>query len=412
VDKVLYLTRNGLLEPLGHSQVLSYLRGLSRDWQIILITREKEEDWADGSSVAAATAECEVLGIDWRPGRFRSRRHVVGAIFDSFLMAWQSLTAVRRDGVKLIHARAYIPAVIAWFVWRLTKIPFIFDMRALWPEELITARRLRRGSLIHKAIAWAERACLRDAAAVVSLTYSAADYLRDRDPVLARQMFSVIPTCADLERFSPRLHHKPPPVIHGCIGTVLSGWFRVDWLGCWFAGVANLDPGAQFEIITRDDPAAVRVAVDPSGLLGERLSIRTRRITDMPETIRAHDLSVMFFTGGLSKIGSAPTRMAEVLGSGLPIVANDGVGDVARILREYQVGVLLESAEPEEVGRAIRNIQNLLLDPDLPMRCRAAAEAVFSLDTGTQAYHSLYRRILSEQLSAVGRSSLPNDRSS
>jgi glycosyltransferase involved in cell wall biosynthesis len=173
-----------------------------------------------------------------------------------------------------------------------------------------------------------------------------------------------------------------------------------------------LDPGAQFEIITRDDPAAVRVAVDPSGLLGERLSIRTRRITDMPETIRAHDLSVMFFTGGLSKIGSAPTRMAEVLGSGLPIVANDGVGDVARILREYQVGVLLESAEPEEVGRAIRNIQNLLLDPDLPMRCRAAAEAVFSLDTGTQAYHSLYRRILSEQLSAVGRSSLPNDRSS
>lgn len=63
----LYLTRNGLLEPLGQSQVLAYLRGLSRDHRITLVTREKAEDWADAAAVARTRADRVALGIDWRP---------------------------------------------------------------------------------------------------------------------------------------------------------------------------------------------------------------------------------------------------------------------------------------------------------------------------------------------------------
>ena len=44
MHKTLYLTRNGLMEPLGQSQVLSYLRGLSHDYEITVISHEKAED--------------------------------------------------------------------------------------------------------------------------------------------------------------------------------------------------------------------------------------------------------------------------------------------------------------------------------------------------------------------------------
>jgi len=37
----LYLIRDGQLEPLGQSQVMAYLRGLSRDYKITLITYKK-----------------------------------------------------------------------------------------------------------------------------------------------------------------------------------------------------------------------------------------------------------------------------------------------------------------------------------------------------------------------------------
>ena len=42
MNKVLYITRNGLLEPLGQSQVMPYLRGLSSYYKISLITKPNE----------------------------------------------------------------------------------------------------------------------------------------------------------------------------------------------------------------------------------------------------------------------------------------------------------------------------------------------------------------------------------
>lgn len=396
MPKILYLTRNGLLEPLGQSQIMAYLRGLSRDYRIILITREKDEDWTNDQAVARGRAECEALGIDWRPSPFRPKPRYLGPARDIVAMTRDVIRAVRREGVRLIHARSYIPAAVAWVVWRLTGTPFIFDLRAFWTEELITAGRLRRGSLLHRVISTAERICLRDAAAVVSVTHAGVDYLRERWPrELARPRVVVIPTCADLDRFAPPASPKEGPRVYGCIGTVLSGWFRIDWLAAWCEAAAQHDPCAQFEVLTRDDPALVRAAVDPHGRLGKKLSIGVKRQWEMPDAIRGHDLSLMFYAGDqVSELGRSPVRMAEVLGTGLPVVTNTGVGDVAKIVRDHRVGVLLEGPEREKVMRAMRELRDLFADPGLAERCRKAAEAVFSLEGGTEAYRQLYRDVL------------------
>lgn len=389
----LYLTRNGLLEPLGQSQVLAYLRGLSRDYRITLITYEKDEDRTDAARMAAMRAECERFGIRWLPQRFRPRPKVIAPALSMLRMVWLLRREVRGQGARLIHARSYIPAAVAMIVSRLTGVPFIFDMRALWPEELITAGRLRRGSLLHRAIVAAERACLRRAGAVVSLTHAAVDHLNRVFPVdMAGQRVAVIPTCADLDRFVPGAL-KPSGRVIGCLGTVLSGWFRLDWLASFLAVAAERDPDAVFELTTRDDPARVRAALDPDGRLGERLRIAPSAPEDVHRVLQGQTASVMFFTDGLSKLGSSPTRMAEILGCGLPVVANDGVGDVARIIRDYRVGVLAQGPDPQAMAKAWAELLALLTDPDLASRCRKAAEDVFSLGAGTASYARLYHEL-------------------
>ena len=200
----LYLTTNGLLEPLGQSQVMAYLRGLSRQYRITLITYEKDADWADAERVAQARTECERLGIRWLPQRFRRRPKLLAPALRMLRMAWLVRREVRAQGVRLIHSRSYIPATVALLARRMTGVPFIFDMRALWPEELITAGKLRRGSVLHRAIVAAERACLREAGAVVSLTHAAVMHLNRVYPAeMGGQRVAVIPTCADLARFVP-----------------------------------------------------------------------------------------------------------------------------------------------------------------------------------------------------------------
>ncbi len=395
----LYLTRNGLLEPLGQSQVFSYLRGLSRDHEITLITYEKDEDWADIQAVQGAREDCERLGINWMPQRFRPKPKVIAPALSMIRMVWLVWREVRRRKVRLIHARSYIPAAVALVVSRLTGVPFIFDMRALWPEELITAGRLHRGSLMHRAIAAAERACLAKSAGVVSLTHAAVGYLKETYPKeMSGQRIVVIPTCADLDRFQPRKPPKAGPLVHSCIGTVLSGWFRTDWLAAWLQAAAAHDPATSFDVVTRDDPKSVREALDPEGELTSRLSINACQPRDMPKSVQGHDLSVMFYAGGEdSELGRSPTRMAEILGCGLPVIANAGVGDVARIIETYRVGVLVNGPKPEQMKDALKVLDRLLDDPDLSNRCRHAAEEVFSLSGGTETYSQLYASILDQK---------------
>lgn len=392
----LYLTRNGLLEPLGQSQVFAYLRGLSRHYRITLISYEKDEDWADRARVAAVQADCDRLGIRWLPQRFQPRPRMIAPALSMLRMVWLARREVRGQGVQLIHARSYIPAAVARVVGWMTGVPFLFDMRALWPEELITAGRLKRGSLLHRAIVAAERSCLRHAAGVVSLTHAAVDHLKRVYPQdMAGQRLVVIPTCADLERFVPA---DQPPVgrVYGCLGTVLSGWFRIDWLAGFLAVAARHDPEARFALTTRDDPARVRALLGGDADLQARISISPIPSDRVQEVLQGQRASVMFFTDGLSKLGSSPTRMAEILGCGLPVMANDGVGDVARIIRDYRVGVLAAGPAPAQMEAAWDALQTLLADPDLAQRCRHAAAEVFSLASGTESYARLYAAVLKD----------------
>lgn len=390
----IYVTRNGLLEPLAQSQVLAYLRGIAQDYAITLITYEKYEDRTDGARMAQAMDECERLGIRWLPQRFHSRPKYIAPAVSMLGMAWLVAREVRSQGVQIIHARSYIPAVVALLVGRLMGIPLIFDMRALWPEELITAGRLRRGSILHRAIAAAERSCIRNAAGVVSLTHAAVDYLKRVYPSeMAGQRVVIIPTCADLERFIPAKAQRRNAV--GCLGTVLSGWFRLDWLSAFFAVSARRSPGIKFELTTRDNPDLVREAFGGSVL--DRLQIAPIASGKVQEVLQGQLASVMFYAGGeASELGRSPTRLGEVLGCGVPVVANGGVGDVASIISQYRVGVLVSGPSEREMDTAFDELQDLLRDPELPIRCRQAAEEVFSLKSGTAAYMRLYRDILEQ----------------
>lgn len=393
---VLYITRNGLCEPLGQSQVLAYLLGLAQDYRFTVISFEKPADLADQETLLRVRHLCDAHGIRWLPQRFRPGPALIAPLLSMLQFLWLCLREVRQGNAVLIHARSYIPAAVAALVNRLTGTPFIFDMRALWPEELITAGRLRRGSLVHHLLLLIERQCLRRAAAVVSLTHAAVDYLNARYPrELATQRVVVIPTCADLDRFVPAAVAPAGARVYGCLGTVVSGWFRLDWLVAFFR-LAAQDPQARLQIVSRDDPVRIRQAFAGDAALQARLEVFALPPQCVHEALQAQSVSVMFFSEGPSKLGSSPTRMGEVLGCGVPVVANAGVGDVARIIRRFRVGVLVADAGEPAMVAALAELEQLLQDPDLRRRCRQAAQEVFSLEAGCKAYGALYRHILGQ----------------
>jgi hypothetical protein len=96
-----------------------------------------------------------------------------------------------------------------------------------------------------------------------------------------------------------------------------------------------------------------------------------------------------------SKRASCPTKLAEGLASGLPIVCNRGVGDLDEILEKENVGVLVDSFSEESYAKAWRRLKSLLEDSELARRCRRLAESRYALERGVEAYQRLYLELLS-----------------
>ena len=93
----------------------------------------------------------------------------------------------------------------------------------------------------------------------------------------------------------------------------------------------------------------------------------------MPEVLQRQAVSVMFFTEGLSKLGSSPTRMAEALGCGRPVVANAGVGDV--VTSPHVLGspahkqILWEKFQASIVDMETAALAEIAASKSIPLSC-------------------------------------------
>jgi glycosyltransferase involved in cell wall biosynthesis len=217
----------------------------------------------------------------------------------------------------------------------------------------------------------------------------------------------VIPTCADLQRFSPgvkdaelaaRLGVAGAPVI-GCVGTMGNWYLRQDMIDC-LALFASSWPELRILVVTRDDRDALTADLEKAGIPGDRLAVTRARFEDMPRYIRLFDAGLFFIKPSFSKLASAATKLAEFLGCGVPVVINDGVGDSGTIVRDGRVGVVLSSLDAKGFDAALARLRATISDSEMGERCRGVATDLFDLDVGVERYRRLYRRLL--QRSAKG----------
>ena len=120
---VLYLSYDGMLEPLGQSQVLAYLERLAPDYAIHLVSFEKAEDWAKPQLRAAVEARMRAAGISWHPLRYHKAPSALATAYDIAQGIRIGAALVRRHGLTVIHARSYVPSVMA-LAWS-TRVLFL-----------------------------------------------------------------------------------------------------------------------------------------------------------------------------------------------------------------------------------------------------------------------------------------------
>ena len=390
---ILYVSYDGMLEPLGQSQVLAYLERLAGCRSIHLISFEKKADWEQADLREAVRARIGRAAIRWHPLAYHKTPTGPATAFDIAAGTAKALAVALRHHVGLVHARSYVAGLIALAVKRATGADFLFDMRGLWADERVDGGLWPAGSTLYRAAKRAERSLLLGADHVVMLTSASKEEI-SKFPYLGGHAppISVIPTCADLDRFRIQGPLTREPFVLGYVGSV-GTWYLLDEMLRCFASLRASVPAARLLIVNRGEHALIRDRAGALGVAPEDMEIVSARHAEMPAQIARMSAAMALIRPTYSKLASAPTKIAEYLGCGVPCLGNRGIGDVEQVLEGKRVGVVASAISETALAEATNRLLELVGEPSLQQRCRKVAEEMFSLDAGVAAYDEIYRSL-------------------
>ena len=122
--KILYISYDGMTDPLGQSQVLPYLCGLSeRGYTIHLISAEKPSRYSEYSLHIQSL--CDKFNIQWYPVQYSKNPPILSTLYDISKIKSKSIKLHSKIKFDLVHCRSYIPSIIGVAMKRKFHIPAV-----------------------------------------------------------------------------------------------------------------------------------------------------------------------------------------------------------------------------------------------------------------------------------------------
>lgn len=401
--KTLYICYFGLSEPLVQTQVLPYLLEMVKGGiEVSLLTFEPAAPVDDDAEREALRA----LGIDWHSLRYHKRPSVPATFFDILNGARFVRKLLDRKGFNVLHCRVHVPASMAVLARRFSrrKPKIIFDIRGFFPEEYTDAGIWPEDGWLFRTAKRVEKFLLRESDGFVVLTEKAREILFPESAdagfdQLGRPV-EVIPCCVDLSRFDfdsdaarremrSRLGIGEQFVLV-YVGS-FGGWYLSDEMFDLFAAAREVDPNIFIIILTHRQTQNALEHLKAKGFDDDSFFVAGVTPNDLPGYLVAADAAVSLVKPCYSKLASSPTKNAEYLAAGLPIIANPGIGDVDNLIEENGVGILLPAFNRDSYIAAFEGIAAMR---DAAEKCREVARENFDRETiGGVRYRRLYERL-------------------
>lgn len=392
--KVLYISYDGILDPVGQSQIMPYVSGLQRKGvSVFLLSFEKKERLRKDSLATEKLIE----GIYWSPLLYHRNPVIPATLFDVVTGFLQGLRLIRKNKIKIVHTRSYIPGLIGYLLKIFTGADFIFDTRGFWPEEKVDAGAWKENGALFKCFKWLEKKLVFKANHIIVLTEKAKDAVINQ---YGRRNISVIPCCVDLDIFTKKegsaISNINLPLnrifiaYSGSTGT----FYNFEGMVKFFQAIKMVLPAAYFLILSNGNKRYIEDILRKQGIKQGDYFIASLPNKEVPAILSQAKFSLVLYRRNLSGYGCSPIKFAESLSCGVPVVVNSKVGDCAGLVKTENIGVVIKGESEQDyreaAGAAIRLMQQ---GEELCMRCRNAAKIYFSLKNGIEKYLDIYKGV-------------------
>jgi len=393
---VLYITYDGLTDPLGQSQILAYLKRLGKDNKIIILSYEKIETFEKEGTVIQKIVDENSL--TWVRLSYTKKPPIFSTLKDIRKGIQKAKQLHKQFQFHIVHCRGYIPAMIGLKLKSRYGIKFVFDMRGWWADERKESGFWKKK--VYRPVYFyfkkLEKRFFGDADFVVSLTYKGREVIIKQN-LAEEKKVGVIPTCVDFEIFKPWdgafrkemrrslgiLEDEKVFIYSGSLG----GNYDPQTLIEVFKSFRELYPQAFLLVLSKDTfDEHLKLKFSEQGI--DRINIYNVPFSQVTNYLRASDVGFIYYRMSFSTIGRSPTKLGEYWASGIPVITFKGIGDLDYILSKYPGSGVLLSEDKSKWASEMKQISFLNTD-----QLRQYSENYFHINKGVNFYRSVYESL-------------------
>lgn len=346
MNNVLFITYDGINDPLGQSQIAPYIEGIARrNYNFFIISFEKNR----ASNNYSFTNE---FIFAWDKYKFTKRFFYIGKIFDYVRMLFYSLLNVKKNNISLIHSRGFISGVVALIIFKILKTKYIYDSRGLWVDERLDNNSLSKNTIfsniIYKFLKKIERRVFSNAEHIIVLTFKVKKYLINNYNIKINKL-TVIPCAADYKKFlkikntdeiRQKLNIPKDNYVISYNGS-LTGVYQFYKMLEIFNKLNYYFKKTIFLIITNNNSYAESVVSKNYRNLKKNIRIINTSRENMPKYLSISNVDFFMINPSFARMASFPTKFSESFAMNKPVICNSGIGDIDYYMNKYNLGILI-----------------------------------------------------------------------
>lgn len=405
--KVLFISYDGMTDPLGQSQVIPYLVGLSKaGYKIFLISCEKKQVYHQNKNYIRELLDKS--SISWIPLNYTKNPPVISTLLDVLKMRRAAGNLHRVEGIDMVHTRAGVPALIGLWMKKTMGVRFLNDIREFYADSRVEGGMWDTKNLLYKTIynffAKKEIEAVKQSDGIVCLTYAAETIIKGWPAYKTSVPLEVIPCSADLDLFDyqktdeweqtalkKELNITGDDFVISYLGSI-GGWYLTAEMLQFCKLLSKRMPSAKFLFISPHRHEEIKGIAVQYEIPADKVVIKKASRLQVPVLLSLSRYSIFFIKPCYSKQSSSPTKHGEIMAMGIPVITNGGVGDVAEIVQSTGSGIVINEFTDEVFEAAINEITG---PKDYnKSTIRAGAQKWYSLENAIEKYKHIYNAIL------------------
>lgn len=391
---LLYISYDGLTDPLGQSQIIPYVTGLKKhNFNYSILSFEKRSRFKlKGKEISDFLLK---HSIPWFPEHYTKYPPVISTIYDVLKMRKCIKKTFADAPFEVLHCRSYISMFAAFPLARKLNVKIVFDMRGFWVDERIEGKIWNKKNpifnFLYHFLKKKEKKWLMESDLVISLTENGKKQISLLYPEVDNKRIHVIPCCADESLFDPlkieevkaseirkSLNINNNDKLLGYIGST-GTWYLTDEMMQTFSLLKENKIVNKFLWITAEKESVVKDIGRKFSINPEDIIVVFAERKTIPYYISLLQLGIIYITPSFSKTASSPTKFAELLLMGKAVICNTGIGDLEQFFSENETGICHDIDQIPDIDFSKADVSDI-------HKIRSAGLAVFGLSKGIEKY--------------------------